>query len=514
MTTMISKCGCKLSQKIKRYLCGLGIGMLAGAVIPLTGAYLGNNINIVPHAYAGVHESENAEKHQYVIDDARSAYICALAAMSVYDSDLNHAVRDELTHMGWQYQHVHFKNRRADTNFYLITKRENDGSKITILAIPGTEKLKDVEVDFRTGRVIFGGSSIAEFQQYADKKLIEETAAHHIESGDIATVHQGFNDYVQTAFFTPSEEDGRMGMDYLMDALKSKDSKLYITGHSLGGAAATILAARLSSLGALSERMDVVVFGSPAVGNQKFADFCDGRFRLRRITIDKDPVSTVLQTVANAGSVYTQFGERIQWDRNKTTIRNHHEMAVYFDSAIRNYYGVMSGQVSSQIKPSVINSDKDSIWSGGNRDGKGYRVYIAPVELHLHSGIQSDGGYMRSVVQDMLVHQLKGSVADIGEVKDMSDTCKAAKEMGCQYVIFEKITGALQKTTNGTYQLQVDEEIYDINGMLVSSQSTGMDSSRITPIEAVMYDIARGNENRQNAVKKEVSMRLGSIFKQ
>ncbi|MBQ5822117.1 MAG: hypothetical protein IIW41_02875, partial [Selenomonadaceae bacterium] len=35
---------------------------------------------------------------------ARMAYICALADMAVYDSDLNEAVRQEMGKLGWQFK--------------------------------------------------------------------------------------------------------------------------------------------------------------------------------------------------------------------------------------------------------------------------------------------------------------------------------------------------------------------------------------------------------------------------
>lgn len=468
------------------------------------------DVPFISVAQAGVAEDEIAEKQRMMMNDARQEYSCALAAAAVYDSELNKAVRSELEHMGWTFQKVSMKNRKADTNFYLIQRREPDGSFSTILAIPGTEKIKDLEVDMRLGRAIFGGSTPSEFAEVASRSLQQEADKSGIDTSEFITVHRGFNDYVQTAFFTPDEE-GRMGMDYLIGPLKAKNSKLYITGHSLGGAAATILAARLSTMKADPEKLEVLTYGAPAVGNEKFAQFCEGKFRLRRMVISKDPVVEALQSVTT-NSAFTQFGERVQWQRNYTTERGHHQMAVYLDAAIRNYYDIWSGKQSSEQDSDIIRSNKDSIWNGENRGGQGYRVYIAPVELHLHGEIQRDGKYIRSVTKDMLLHHLKGAVADIGETSDLMDTCRRAEEMGCQYVIFEKITGELKKTTWYTYNLTVEENIYDVTGRFINTQTTSTTTSRITPIEAVMYDIARGNETRQKAVEPEVELHIKSIF--
>lgn len=488
--------------------------VLAGVLLAAPAVISQDYQTIMPFtsvAQAGVVEDEAAEKQRMIMEDARQEYSCALAAAAVYNNDLNQAVRSELEHMGWRFQQVKMKNSRADTTFFLIQRVEPDGSYSTILSIPGTEKIKDMEVDLRMGRVIFGGSTPSEFEAVASKNLYQEVEKSGLESDDFPTVHRGFNDYVQTAFFTPDEE-GRMGMDYLIGPLKAKNSKLYITGHSLGGAASIILAARLSTMKADPEKLEVLTYGSPAVGNEKFAKFCEGKFRLRRMVINKDPIVGVLQGITNSGSVFTQFGEKVQWYRNYTTERGHHEMAVYLDAAIRNYYDIWSGKQDNDTKSDIIHSNKDSIWSGTSRNGQGYRVYLAPVELHLHGEIQRDGGYMRYVVKDMLVNQLRGAVADVGETSDLADTCKKAEEMGCQYVIFEKISGELEKTSRATYHLSIDEMIYDVTGQLITTQSTSTTTSRITPIEAVMYGIARGNETRQNAVNPEVELHYKSIF--
>lgn len=508
MVTRISSRGFNFSKPLRSCILA---GMLLFSPSVIAHDYVAD-MPFVSVAHAGVVEDEAAQKQRMMMEDARQEYSCALAAAAVYNSELNQAVRSELEHMGWTFQKVSMKTSRAETNFFIIQRIEPEGGYSTILAIPGTEKIKDLEVDARMGRVIFGGSTPSEFAKIANLDIHQEAAKEGISPGDFPAVHRGFNDYVQTAFFTPDEE-GRMGMDYLIAPLKAKKSKLYITGHSLGGAAAIILAARLSTMKADPNKMDVLTYGAPAVGNEKFADFCEGKFRLRRMVISKDPIEGIFQGIANSGNVFTQFGERVQWQRNYTTERAHHEMAVYLDAAIRNYYDIWSGQQNSENKADIIRSNKDSIWNGDDRDGQGYRVYIAPVELHLYGDIQRDSGYIRQVTKDMLIHQMKGTVADVGETSDLMDTCKKAKEMGCQYVIFEKITGELEKTSKYIYYLTVEEMIYDVTGQLVTTQTTSTTTSKVTPIEAVMYSIARGNDVRQNVVENELNSGYKIIFK-
>ena len=137
---------------------------------------------------------------------ARMAYICALADMAVYDSDLNEAVRQEMGKLGWQFKDYRNADKRAHTTFYTLENTAADENcRETLVVIPGTEKLKDVEVDLRFGKVLFGGRTPQEFRQFAEVEKVDANQP---------MVHQGFNDYTMTAFFTPDGE-GVMGADRL-----------------------------------------------------------------------------------------------------------------------------------------------------------------------------------------------------------------------------------------------------------------------------------------------------------
>ena len=64
-------------------------------------------------------------------------------------------------------------------------------------------------MDLRFGKVLFGGTNPSEFAQYA--KTEKTTSADPL-------VHQGFNDYTQTAFFT-TRPDGTLGVDKVLDII-------------------------------------------------------------------------------------------------------------------------------------------------------------------------------------------------------------------------------------------------------------------------------------------------------
>ena len=122
--------------------------------------------------------------------------------------------------------------------------------------------------------------------------------------------------------------------EYIAAELKKDPSrKLYITGHSLGGAAATLAAARLSDLGVAPGQLEVITFGAPAVGNDSFARHYEHNFQLTRVTMAGDPVNKVLQSLTGG---FVQFGQRVEW-RSKLSERFPHGMAVYLDEAYRHY---------------------------------------------------------------------------------------------------------------------------------------------------------------------------------
>mmetsp|Transcript_3399 Transcript_3399/g.526 ORF Transcript_3399/g.526 Transcript_3399/m.526 type:complete len:145 (-) Transcript_3399:143-577(-) len=73
---------------------------------------------------------------------------------------------------------------------------------------------------------------------------------------------------------------------------KYTTAKIVISGHSLGGAVATIFAAHLLKLG--YPVTELVTFGSPRVGNKEFAMYVSSRIpKAIRIVHNRDPVPCV-----------------------------------------------------------------------------------------------------------------------------------------------------------------------------------------------------------------------------
>ncbi|MBQ5501878.1 MAG: lipase family protein [Selenomonas sp.] len=408
-----------------------------------------------------------------VIESNELVWTSAMIANAVYGGDLNMLTRQWLTGRGWQVLSEHVDNSAAEGRLYLFNVQPTAADNVYFLAFPGTETMKDARLDLRITRVPFAGSTPAEFARAA--------ADLENKSGANPLVHQGFNDYVQTALFSQVMPDTGMTFgEYIAVELKKDPSrKLYITGHSLGGAAATLAAARLSDLGVAPEQLEVITFGAPAVGNESFARHYEHNFQLTRVTMAGDPVNKVLQSLTGG---FVQFGQRVEW-RSKLSERFPHGMAVYLDEAYRHY--VDAGR-----------EDDKSILAGAPRVELSVPVYVPQPEFKLSGDIKRDRKYMEQVVGDLLSitcsPQVKGT-----QDKEFGKVLAKARAAGCSHVLLEKFTGKRIRDEQYNFRMTLEEEIYDVDGNLLHMQSQSTTTRDLTPLEAVGYLYVKGAEDRQ-----------------
>lgn len=106
--------------------------------------------------------------------------------------------------------------------------------------------------------VVFAGTSPSELSDIRDDLRACQT--HFFPMGKGARVHAGFLEHTARAWSWVTQQ--------LVD--QKPFNRVVFTGHSLGGAAATIMAAYWSEW-VRGERVDLITFGSPRVGNWRFA---------------------------------------------------------------------------------------------------------------------------------------------------------------------------------------------------------------------------------------------------
>ncbi|ORU00220.1 hypothetical protein D081_1314 [Anaerovibrio sp. JC8] len=416
------------------------------------------------------------------VRNAGLQYACALLDMMSYKSQLNEVIRDVISDYGYDIVNYNNQDKKADTNFILLRSKEPEelsGKYLNIVAVPGTEKMKDVEVDLRFQKVLFGGSVPSEFEQYAATE--KTTSAQPL-------VHKGFNDYTQTAFFTP-KKDGSLGVDPLMDIIYNDQEDLVLTGHSLGGAVAVLLGTRMECMGIPPGSIRIVTFGAPAVGNKTFANEYGNVVKHTRYTMSGDPVHGLLQFI-KAG--YEQTGEEIKCKRNPNSLKFSHNMSEYLDSSIRNFLDVLETE-HEDLHNHVAADEATTIFSLPGKPVKG-RAYLAPAVVHLPDDIDNDAVYMKQLTEMIEGYDFDESVD--GDETDERAQNAAAIRTSCDRIC--RVTIDAKQLTRKVYQITVQEDISDPYGNIISTQTCGTTTDNLSPIEAVLYSLGRCTMNREN----------------
>ena len=423
----------------------------------------------------------SAESGQ-VFAPVEKEFICAWLSLASYDDRMGMTAREELSLKGWEMVKYQEETKKNAPEYFLVKRTQENGAPIYLVALTGTKNNKDFKTDVNFHKVRFGGNTKEEFLVYA--------AGVEVKASE-PQVHSGFNDYTQTAFFTRVYKDGLTFGEWLAKQLKSDpNARLYLTGHSLGGAAAILLAERLNSLGVSRDQVEVVSFGAPAVGNAAFCELCKDMHH-DRIVIDGDPVRGVFQSL-NAG--YAVSGELNLWKKNPNADIFKHSMAVYLDAALRRYYDAYPDF------PQGADTSED--------------VYVA-VRVNIASALESDKHYIEQAIKNYLYNTSKGAVI-FSKIPQATkrDHLNAAKKADCEFV--EIIDVNVQSLKGGqtdrsyavkdavydnvhghnVYTIAMQEAIYDSLGNLKGGFAATTNNKTMTPIEAALYDMVFARADR------------------
>lgn len=378
--------------------------------------------------------------------------LAATMSTAAYSGAWQEVLRDRLTRADWHIASYGAKTEGGYGRMYLYSKEMADGVRVYVLAFPGTERLEDVRADLRFARVPFGGHTAEEFLAWTKREDMGK---------DVPLVHKGFNAYVQAALFTePLSAGAYAGMtpgEAIASALKEHPKgHLYVTGHSLGGAVATLAAARLSDMGVAREQLTVVTFGAPAVGNKVFAAAYEGRFHLMRVEMEGDVIKALLQSPLG----YTRFGEVVRWKENAGNQRFAHDMVLYQDAAIRQYYD--SGDAHRMVAELI-----------GTKERK-QRIALAPVEVQLDPYIKGDAVYMKKAVQEYME-----------SAYDIVDAQTASKE--ALPTLFIGITAERVRDEKYSFRIVLERRLCDADGAVLAASARSAASTSLTPIETVLY---------------------------
>ena len=374
--------------------------------------------------------------------------ICAMSSLAAYSDDKSFLVRSNLSSRGWKIDALNFNKNGVKTKAYLIGKTFFDGRIVKILVISGTEELRDVDVDFRLGGVNL-----------------------HADKSDGIFVHKGFRDYADATLSEGVAE-------FLIDELKNNPNEtLYLTGHSLGGSVAIVTAIRLNDMGVDKNRMQVVTFGALAVGNKAMADNYADKINLTRMEVKGDVVKKMFAPFG-----YVQFGEVVTWKPAKSADDYEHKMTMYLDCALRNYFDAEGFTFDDGIGENKIDVP----------------VYVAPIRFVKKNFAAKDEKYIYSILRTGLTARLSALTFDetnyieVNNADNISDgltsIINSAKNSGCKYILVQLVNAArVREAQDNERQVMLYEFLYDLNGMPVMMQTSGMSTNELTLIEAVSF---------------------------
>lgn len=395
--------------------------------------------------------------------------LSSLVAMASYSDELSLLAREWLAETGWEFQSQTTATSLAQGRYHLVTKEMPDGHRAVLLAFPGTENAKDAKVDLRTRSVPFGGSSVEEFRDVAQQD-------RHATSYPL--VHKGFDDYTMTALFHEPVDLAGSGAcetmgEHLAQELRAHPTEvLYLTGHSLGGAAAILTAARLSDMGVRPEQLRVITFGSPAVGNAAFARYYEKRMQLTRIVMDGDPVATVLQSL---GTRYVQFGERVAWKQDRSSARFEHAMVVYLDRALRLYFS------EDEVGDGDMLESRPLAARGG--------IFVAVPQLDLDPLVAGDDTADIRILQGAWQARYAPCTvqSDGQRGADMDVLIAEARAAQCRYAVRQHVSVKRSRDEADTVRVVLETSVYDAQGTFITVVSKSTTDRRMTPLEAVAY---------------------------
>lgn len=426
--------------------------------------------------------------------EARLLYLTAAASLAAYPGMDGDIVMGAVGRDGWEIVPYIQKDTAAKAKFFFASKEVPSKPTEYLLAIAGTSTRTDLKLDLQIGKVFFAGKTFDEFQANATIKPAFPD--------QVPMVHEGFNRYVQTAFSAETQSDGSKPGRKIVDLmLEHPDSVVYLAGHSAGGSAATLLGARLVSMGVKPGQIKIITFGAPAVGNKVFAEKYEQDLEQIRVVVAGDPIPDLLKVFTRG---YQHFGREIRWTTSGYTFDEKHYPNIYLDSAIKNYYDKRSAAAAAGDSDAVLPNETPAV--------EGARLYIAEINNNLTKSLGEEFDYMREVLLDQYRIAIPAYVIGTPVENDSShfEALRAkAAEASCDRMVIVNIWGSTQNDP-AVYDkglMSKPDEPYDLivleqtvfrvsDGALLGGRTYQKGSKYFTPLGALASAaIAMGSDS-------------------
>lgn len=220
----------------------------------------------------------------------------AYASMASYRGETEQIAGQHLKEQGWQVQYI--SNER---NKFVVAEKVKNGHPYYLLGITGTEGKREWLINFRSSLVSYEGS--------------------HKER-----VHEGYYELAKQLTEEPVFQQ-------ISKTLQRDDkARLILTGHSLGGAVATIATRYGIDQGLLpSAQVEGIVFGSPLMGNEAFIA-AGTPYPIVGFEIQEDVVPEIFQSYKSG--YHGTWNQTVLWKSHTPDIALHHAMMRYLDEAV------------------------------------------------------------------------------------------------------------------------------------------------------------------------------------
>ena len=373
---------------------------------------------------------------------------------------------------GW----VFAPNRITDgkTTVHFITGKGimADGKPLYVISFRGSADKKDWATDFVTGQVVYGGKTLEESERIAGflpggtrERAAVTAAAEKAGVSVPPKVHKGFNSYADLTLRMLLTSGS---YEFLEQFRREKDAYLLLTGHSLGGAVATIVGQRLIDFGFDPDRLQVITFGAPAVGNKAFKQMYGSRLDLIRVTNSEDPVPLTLQAVLRN---YRQFGEEVRFRIPRTFNNMNHFLHLYLDAGLKNYYSAFD----ASVKHGVIQKEPDEQYSAADKPKVLLYVELNGQEKKSRN---TDIKTVMELLERFILNEYKALFPNYVVVRSPLDPYEAVRLHEADYLLQVKFD-AVTNQYNNNWFLTVEQILSDKNGNVLSSESV---SRRTSPL--------------------------------
>lgn len=272
----------------------------------------------------------NNEELRHQLLEANEMVIAVSMCNISYADRVEHSLINLLENHNFDVEKHSIQNTVVDSQM-IITRYYNEFSNklLYIVTFRGSNNKKDWSLNFKYGKVPYDSS----VKIMPDQPL----------PADTPLVHNGFNEYTNIALTLKSSSQ-----TLLTDMLiKDKNADILVTGHSLGGALATLFSARLLDMGAEPERLHVITFGAPAIGNKIFAEKYKDKLNLTRVVTNQDLAPAVLGAVGG----YVQFGKviKLAGDPRKYDYFDQHSSSFYFHQVLKYYFDAETKAIAAGV---------------------------------------------------------------------------------------------------------------------------------------------------------------------